>query len=215
MRKLNKKYNYPRFRGFTLVEIIVTLGVLSIVILGIYSFLVEIIKFQNFVSEQNAAISIARNGIEQIIQELREADISDTGAYPIALANAQELVFYSDIDNDLLTEKVRYFLDGINLKKGIIEATYDPLADPPYSYLGDEEIKNISLSVQNSAEPIFSYYNGDYPGDTINNPLPYPVNVTEVKLIKINLQININPYRVPDTYLLENYVQLRNLKENL
>lgn len=216
MRKRTNKFPLPLLnKGFTLIEVMVSIGVLGILLGVIYAFIIESYKFQSFVSEQNDAISIARDGVEELLYELRETDIADTGAYPIELANDQEFIFYSDVDTDILTERVRYFLEGTTLKKGVIEANYDAEADPPYDYNNPETITTVSTSVQNGSNPLFYYYNSNYPGDTVNNPLATPADPTEIKLIKINLQININPYRVPDTYLLENYVQLRNLKENI
>lgn len=203
-------------RGFTLVEIVIALGVFSFLIAGIYGFFVQSYKFQNFVSEQSDAISTARDGVEQLILEIRELGPADDGAYPIALADEQELIFYSDINANVLTERIRYFLDGTDLKRGVIEPTYDSEAEQPYVY--DESLETISVvarAVQNGVNPVFTYYNGDWPGDEENNPLAYPADLTEVKLINIQLDVNINPAKVPETYQLENYVQLRNLKENL
>ncbi len=217
MDKLNKMSHFqkqPR-KGFTLIEVVITLGILSFLMAGIYGFFIESYNFQTFVSEQNDAVSTARDGVEQLVYEIREAAPADTGAYTIELADEQELIFFSDVDADVLTERIRYFLDGTNLKKGVIEPTYDPLAEQTYAYDGTEVITTIGQAVQNGVTPIFTYYNGDWPGDIVNNPLSYPADPTEVKLIKIYLEVNINPAKVPETYQLENYVQLRNLKDNL
>lgn len=191
-------------KGFTLIEITVVLGIMVLIMGGMYSFLIESYNFQTFVSEQNDAIASARDGVETLVLEIREAADADTGGYPIETATEQEFIFYSDVDADALTERIHYYLDGTNLKKGVIEPSGDPLA-----YSDAETVSTISEAVQNGVNVIFTYYDGD----TV--ALSYPADPTEIKLVKINLEVNINPAKVPETYFLENYVQIRNLKDNL
>lgn len=202
-------------QGFTLIEVVIVLGITAVIIAGMYTFLIESYSTQRYISEQSEAINNARNGVEALVLEIREAADADTGAYPIETAEEQELIFYSDIDADVLTERIRYFLDGTNLQKGIIE----PLTVPPYTYEpSNEVISTITSSVQNDTVPIFTYYNGNYLTEDEaegENPLSYPADVTDIKLIKIFLEVNIDPTKVPETYELENYVQIRNLKDNL
>lgn len=66
--------------------------------------------------QQALAISEARRGIETMIKEIREAREGENGAYPVELAGDKEFIFYSDIDNDSKTERVRYFLGKIEEK---------------------------------------------------------------------------------------------------
>ena len=60
---------------------------------------------------------------------------------------------------------------------------------------------------------MFSYYNKDYPADTENNPVSTPADVSEIRLIKIFLKINIDPNRAPDNIQQETFVELRNLND--
>jgi hypothetical protein len=118
---------------------------------------------------------------------------------------------YLDVDKDGTTERVHYFLDQATdeLKKGIT----DPLATTPISYPAtDDSVSVITNYVINEAtDPVFYYYNENYPGDIVNNPLVSPVAVDQVRLIRVHLYVNINPVHAPDNINIESFADLRNL----
>ena len=198
-------------RGITLIEILLVIAIFTIVTIVIANFIRQGYRTYTFSDEQNEAIIQARQGVITMIKELRETAPGDDGNYPLQLAADQELIFYSDIDRDEVVERIHYFLDGTNFKKGITKPTGDPLSYPA----NDDKVTVLSQYVRNGALPIFIYYNGDYPTDTENNPLATPADVTTVRLIHLHLIINIAPNRAPTNYELESNVQLRNLKDNL
>jgi hypothetical protein len=199
-------------KSFSLIEAIVTIFIF-ILSLGLLSaFIINIYRAYGFNFEQIQAINEARKGIETMVKEIREARYGDDGSYPIEEAGDFQFIFYSDIDKDLVTERVRYFLDGTDLKKGVI----NPSGDPPQYNPADEIIAILSSNVRNGVPgPIFTYYNGDWPNDIVNNPLPTLTRLTETKLMHVYLIINVNPNRPPDDFELESDVQIRNLKTNL
>ena len=178
----------------------------------IWLFIKESYRIQNFSLGQTTAITEATRGVETMVKEIREALPADTGAYSIESADNFELIFYADYDRDQAIEKIRYFLVGSDFNKGVTEASGSPLAYLPE----DEIVTTISRYVRNEAdEPVFVYYNGDYPGDVINNPLSTPVDVVQLKLIHVYLKINVFPEQAPQDFELESDVQIRNLKDNL
>jgi hypothetical protein len=146
-----------------------------------------------------------------MVRELREARYGDDGSYILSDAQDQEIIFYSDIDTDNSTEKVRYYLNGTSLMKGVTESS----GDPP-SYGGAIEVTTLlSPYVRNGATPIFKYFNGDYPGDAVNNPLPTPSRLTDTKMVQVRLLVNVNVFLAPDSLEVISNVQIRNLKTNL
>ena len=191
--------------GFTIIEALVALGVFVMAILIITAFIINSYKLQNFTYEQSTAISEARRGIETMVKELRETLPGDTGAYPIELAETQEIIFYADFDRDDAIEKVHYWLDGSDFKKGVIEASGNPLTYNP----ANEQVETISRYVRNYEDAIFIYRDSDYIA------LNTPADPNEVKLINVYLKINMFENRAPMDYELESDVALRNLKENL
>jgi hypothetical protein len=126
------------------------------------------------------------------------------------LAADQEIIFYTNVDDDFEMEKVRYFLEGNELKRGVLNSSGDP---PEYS--GEEQVNLVIAYVQNQGNPIFYYYNGDWPADTANNPLPSPARLIDTKLMRVVLTINPRPSRPESQFTIESFAQIRNLKTNL
>lgn len=200
--------------GFTLVELVIALGIMTIVITIVSELLIEGVRIQDFLSQQTDATSAARKSFAVMTKQIREIADGDNGEYAIVEATASSFIFYSDIDADDATEQIQYFIDITDLKRIIIE----PIGEPAV-YLPENGVETvIAQHIVNdtySNTPLFVYYNGDYPGDIINNPLVDPVDITEVALVKIQLDINVNPNRIPDTTQLQTFIQIRNLKTNL
>jgi len=207
MIKINLKDNY----GLTLLEIVISIGLFVILIFAWDNFAIQSYRSASFGQEQLEAIRQAQNGIDTMAKEIRELSSAENGSYALELAGDQEIIFFSDIDQDVYTERIRYYLDGTDLKKGITEPSGNPLDYNP----DNEVVSIISTHVRNDTQPIFVYYNGEYPYDTINNPLPAPARLVETKLMHVFLRINIDPHRAPTDFDLETDVQLRNLKSNL
>lgn len=198
--------------GFTLLESIVAITIFVIATFIVMEYIVQGYKSNQFVIELSDAVEYAQKGIETMEKEIREASYADTGDFPIVDANNQSFTFYGDIDSDDNVEKVRYFLTGTNLIKGVTE----PTVTPPIEYLAiNEATSTISQYVNNGSDPIFYYYNGNYPADTTNNPLTTPSDVNVIKLVRLFLKINLVPARAPDDVILDIFVQMRNLKNNL
>ncbi len=198
-------------KGITLIETVVALGIFVIIVIAWNSVIVQSYRSAEFGRQQQDAIREAQKGIEIMTQELREMSTAENGAYALDTADDNQIIFYSDIDKDIYTERVRYWLDGTALKKGVVEPTGDPLN---YN-LNNEHIKIIANFINNGSHPLFTYYNEDYPYDEVNNPLPAPARLIDTKLIHIFLRVNIDPDVAPKDFDVESDVQLRNLKTNL
>jgi prepilin-type N-terminal cleavage/methylation domain-containing protein len=198
-------------KGFSLLEVLVTIAIFSLVALALNGFILGAYRAYYYNFKQIAAINEARRGIDIMIKEIRELKTGDDGSYAIAQAGDQQFIFYSDIDRDGVTEKVRYFLNNTDLSKGVIK----PTGDPPFYDGANETISVISQYVQNNTGPIFTYYNGDWPGDTTHNPLPTLTRLSDTKLMHVDLIINTEPSRPPGNFELQSDAQIRNLKTNL
>lgn len=176
-----KTENIKNQNGFTLIETLVLILVFSLAMGAITSFVYYAYRSSEYDFQQSQAIRNARQGIETMVREIREAQPADNGSYILEKADDQEFIFYSDIDKDTKVERVRYFLEDSIFKKGIVE----PTGAPPVYDLDTETISILSSYVCNDDLSIFTYYNGDWPGDEINNPLPTPTRLKETKLIHV------------------------------
>lgn len=198
--------------GVSLVETLIVIFAFALIMVSLNQFILSGYRAYNYNFQQTAAINEARRGIETMVKEIREAKSGDDGSYPLVEAGDSEFIFYSNIDSDSATERVRYFLDGTSLKKGVTE----PSGDPPQYNTANEKVATLSQYVRNGAStPIFTYYNGDWPGDTTHNPLPTLTRLSDTKLMDVKLIINIDPSRPPNNFTLESDTQIRNLKTNL
>lgn len=200
-----------RRHGFTLVEVIITVAMVSIIFVIASDFIINSMDAQRYISEQNDAIQESRTALKHMISEMREAVAADTGAYPIEMAADNEIIFYSDIDNDEVTERIHYWLVNEHIQRGVIEPTGVALA-----YIAENETTTTLVSsVRNSVtQPVFTYYDENYPADTVSNPLVAPVNPTDIRMVELGIFSNVDPIQIPDAHELRSRVHLRNLKEN-
>lgn len=104
----------PKKKGFTLIETLVTIAIFTLVLGAIFGSAIMIYRTAGFTWEQSVAIDEARRGIETMVKEIRAARMADDGSYPIEKAEDKEFIFYSDIDGDDKTERVRYFLGTVS-----------------------------------------------------------------------------------------------------
>ena len=186
--------------GFTLIETLVVMAIFSIVILLAGDFIITGFRSTTFNSEQETAIQNARRGMEIMTKEIRGANNSARGDYPLSTIEEHDFIYYSDVNDDGRMERVRYFLDDTLLKK----VTTPP--GPANGYTVPSATTTIAKFMNNQAETIFTYYNNDYIETS---------DLDSIRLINIKLKINVTPERAPNDYYVETDVHLRNLKDNL
>ena len=100
--------------GFTIIESLVTISIFVLILGAVMGFINLSYKTQDYAWQQSVAVDEARKGIETMVKEIREIRLGDDGSYYIEKAEDQEFIFFSDIDKDGATERVRYFLGNIN-----------------------------------------------------------------------------------------------------
>jgi hypothetical protein len=147
----------------------------------------------------------------QIMQELRNSVPSNTGGYALETAQAQQIVFYSNIDGGIDIERIRYFVQSGKLMKGVTKPTGSPLT---YN-LANENTYTVQNNIANGGNALFYYYNGSYAGTT-DNYLSQPVNVSQVTFVKLNMQVYHKGKATGTAYsTVIASASIRNLKTNL
>lgn len=196
-------------RAFTLVEVLVAAAILVLMMVSLTSLEQGIFSQNSFLQNKLLVDQGARSAERQFVSELRAAAPSDTGAYAIAAAASTSITFYSDVDGDGLHDRIRYFVAGNILKRGILKPTGSPLI-----YVDQNEtVAPLVYNLATSSPTIFSYYDENYAGTS--TPLNFPVDVSQIRLIKLTLALapNSNPSSTPAIYQSE--VVVRSLKDNL
>jgi type II secretory pathway pseudopilin PulG len=194
-------------RGITLVEVLVSIGIFSFLIIGITALLLTSWKYNQIVWEQLKTQNEGRKVIRDFVNDLRVASLSSIGAYPIESASSTEIVFYSNIDSDTLKERVRYFLSGRTLRKGVIKPTGSTLS---YNS-ANETFVDIAHDLVTSTV-LLSYYDSNFSGS--QTKLTSPIDVTKIRVVAISLTLEEDPNASPVPFFIESKVMLRNLKDN-
>lgn len=192
-----------RERGITLVETVVWVAVTTMIFVAIVQSVQVFYRTNTYAVEQGFAVSSAQRGIESMIKTVRESAYSSNGAYPIILMATSSFSIYADIDDDPFIERVRFFIEGNLLKRGVI----DPSGDPPV-YTNPETITTLSDYVRNVEKNVslFTYYD-------MNGLLMADLSkLAEVRFVEATIIVNINPYRLPNQFTLRSTAALRNLK---
>lgn len=193
-------------KGMTMVEMIVFIVVFSLVMGAILSSALFFYRTNRHIVEQAFAIESARKGVELMTRTVRETTFADDGSYPIISMSDEMFYIYSDIDRDDSVERLRYFLNGSDLRRGLTESS----GAPPVYDDADEVVTTVSDSVRNTitGTPVFTYF--DESGAEITDYADVP----DVAFVRIELIVNVNPLRVPDSFTLRSSASLRNIKED-
>ena len=91
-----------------MIEIILVMAISSIIIAALMRFMAVGYPLSRVVFLQASSTETARVQLKRLSKALRELRESDTGAYGLVVAEPQRIVFYSDVDSDDATERVRY-----------------------------------------------------------------------------------------------------------
>lgn len=194
-----------------MVELLITLFILSAVGLVASRVLGDTFVFSRFFSvsldHQFKGLKVLRS----FATEARSMSPSSLGAHPISDVGTSTFTFYADTDNDGFRERIRYYVEDTALKRGVIVPSGNPL-----SYDHPEVITDVIDHVQNTAaDPIFSYYDTDYDGASTTPALSDPVNIPDVRLIRVELILDDDLTTHPTSTTVTTHVTPRNLKDNL
>lgn len=202
----NRKVN----QGFTLIEVLVSSAILVILAVGFLG--LQYILSRNQVTAWNSYMSVEDSNVAMstMVKELRNATNSGNGSYLFDSLQNQEIIFYTDYDFDNQVERVRYILSGSQLRKGIIEPVGDPAVYNPVT----EKITVISEIIRNGSDPLFYYYNSDWPQDTINNPLSLTERIANTRVVKIYLKSSPRTDTTDFDYILESEIRIRMLQDS-
>ena len=196
-------------KGFTVMELLIVLGIFGLLVTAISWILVTSLRSNAVLWEQLATQSDGRRVLQQVVDDVRRAEPSSIGSYPIAYAASTTFTFYANIDTDAGRERVRFFLQTTTLYKGVINPSGAPL-----SYNEEDEIITvIAEDVKNIEEgnPVFWYYDEDYTGT--QEELNEPINVTDVRVVRVELELEEDPTQTPVPLHVESTVHIRNLKD--
>jgi prepilin-type N-terminal cleavage/methylation domain-containing protein len=201
-------------RGFTLVEVLVSIFIYSLIMLAVLEFL----RIAYLGSSQNPlaldSIDKLRSVTTSFDNEIRSAAAGADGSYPLGQASTTQIVFFTPFGTNSTSSvyRVRYFLATSTLYKGVTIPSGSPLS---YN-LANEVITPVLFSATSPTSSVFFYYDGSFNGVTSTQPLAQPVNITQVTYVQINLATQMKEIRnATSTFSIITGAAIRNLKTNL
>jgi len=201
--------NHKTKTGFTLVEILVSISIFVMVGLAIANYGRDIFSLNTSLQNSLTAQMDGRQVVKKLVAELRGASPSSLGAYPIETAGTSTLIFYSNVDSDAYKERIRYYVSGTTLRRGVIKPSGNPLTYPSGSETFSTIVRNVKVS---TSTPIFEYFDGNYAGTT--TPLVQPVTISSIRLIRTTVVIEADANKSPNPITITSQAMLRNLKDN-
>lgn len=209
--KMISKEKINKNSGFTIIEAIVAVTAISVLIFPITFLLITVFsgskqQYQSLENIDNARIVSSR-----FVNEIRSSVQGVDGAFAISYAGDQEIIFYSPWGTlDYSIKKIRYFVSDDNLYKGVTVPTGSPLS---YSS-SSENVIRVQSNLSTGGEPLFYYYDGNYDGSS--DPLSQPVNINNIKFVRMNLNIFKQSEKENNSiFSINTGATIRSLKENL
>ncbi len=192
-----------------MLEVIISVSIFLLVMGGITALFIFGFRSRAIIMEQLLTQTEGRAIVQNLVNELRSARQSSIGAYSIEKAVNNEIIFFSNIDADSYRERIRYFLDGTDLKKGVTKPTGNPMS---YN-TSTESVVIIAHDVINpTSTPVFKYYDQSYTGT--QDPLTMPVNITQIRIVNVHLIMEEDPNISPEPFVVQAKAEIRNLKNN-
>jgi len=178
-------------RGFTLVETVVVIALMSVIMVALGSLLVFFYKTNSYVYQQAIATIQARRGIDDAVHYVREAAYGTDGSYPIQNAATSTVTLSADVNNDNAPEIVTYRLANGTFSRTAVGAT--------------TLTTTLSTSVVNgTSTPIFRYF------DKAGAELAEPVDVSKIFSVTATLVTQVNTGKGSSAFTLSGRAQLRN-----
>jgi prepilin-type N-terminal cleavage/methylation domain-containing protein len=196
-------------RGVTLIELLIAMGISVLIAVLVTQFIGSITEYNQRFNRTLVGQRQAQQALQIMIPEIRSAGQSNIGNYPIEQAATSSFTFYSDIDQDGLFERVRYYLsaDGASFMKSTIKPSGEPLN---YS-TSSEKIRPVMAGMQMGTTSIFTYYDINSTS-TESSPIPSPIDILEIKTVNIRLLFNEGATSTPVIKGVENQATIRNLR---
>jgi prepilin-type N-terminal cleavage/methylation domain-containing protein len=200
--------------GFTVIELLLAMGIISVIGLGIVSFQIGLVRNTSIMQTTLSAQLQVRKTFQSFVSEVRTAERANGGAFPLLEVGTSTFTFFANVDEDSDIERIRYYVGTSTVASTTI--LYKEIVHPTGSVYAHrlsqvaQVVTNISFS---TSTPMFQYYDTNYAGTT--TALTFPVTNSSVRLVSFTLPIDVNGPRYSSVQSFTTQVAIRNLKDNL
>lgn len=192
----------------TMIEMLISIAIYLVLMLAVTAAVTSLYRQNAYAIEQAGEVSNARRGMAEWNRDVKEMITAEDGTYPVAVINEHTLGYYSDTDRDTSVEYVEYELSTTTLRKHTYNATGTP---PVYDLTTPDQSEILSKYVQNIAQSTSTFLYFDADGNQLSSTSP----LVDVRYIKAQFIVNIDPDRNPGEFMLRSSLAPRNLKDNL
>ncbi len=176
--------------GYTLVEMLVVVFILSIVLAVLYRGLDNMQIATQGSEERLTNLEEARVMMANVTKDLRTASRLDSGTSPFILANSREMIFYAYLGKTSGgPSRVRFYVDSTN--RLVEQVTAAGGTAPNYTYTGTP----VTRSVTNNIVPtgaIFKYHYFSNTSQTFVELASVPLSQTDrdrVQSVEITISV--------------------------
>jgi prepilin-type N-terminal cleavage/methylation domain-containing protein len=192
-------------RGFTLIEMLVTLAIGTIVLLGAYTLADAVGHAQTRISDRSESIARGRTAMEQLVQQLRSQVCLGPGYPAIAYGDANEVTFYADLADTTFVPQKRDIkfsaAAGTITETDYTGAVSSSTTGPPFTFSATPArtrviLDHVKAQVSGATTlPFFTYYSFDG-GNPVRpaNLLATPLGTTDIQRV---VQISVNFSALP------------------
>ncbi len=193
-------------KGFTLMEIVVVIGITGIVMAMISTLLTDSFRMQRVAVEKASVGEECQRALSGVEKDMISMIEGENGAFPLALAESNQIIFYSDTDLDGTVEKIKISKNSKIITKEIFEPVNEI-----YPESATNTVNISSHFSQEVGDNIFAYYGSDFSGT--QNPISDPISESDVRVAKISMICALEENVESNSKIVfSTLVKLRNLK---
>ncbi len=187
--------------GYTLIEMLIVLGITTLISLPLGTFYIKGIKGYAYLEAQSQTSTELSTLSQRVVKVIR-------GTTGILDAQPNTLTIYGYFSpQDTVIKKIRYFVSGSNLSIGV---TPPSGTAPNYTYPAANEVITVTrVDLAMGSNTLFSYY------DDVGNVLSGAYTVGQIKQIGFYVAANANSKQINVPISIQTRVTLRNFKTNL
>ena len=188
--------------GYTLIEMLVVIAITTMTLTAVTSAILYFYRSNTVIFNQAVAVESARRALSLASADIRGARYADDGSYPVSAIATSSFTFYGDQDGDGSAERLRYFLSGTSLMRGITHASGSPA-----TYATSSEILSaVGSDVRNTvlAIPVFRYYTATSSEITVFS------TTTALSYVTMTIIVDVDPAHSPSNYTLRTTATVRN-----
>lgn len=204
-----KQLHSLNHKGLTLVEVLVSVAIVSGVSMLLATLHVDLNRFTKRFNTALTSVDRAQRLLRPMTAEIRSASMSGLGAFPVAVAYPYEFAFYSDIDSDTYKEYVRYYLSGTTLYKEVIHQNTGTPPSYPTSGSTTAFIEGVQNETTNT--PLFRFFSNEYVSGSVSEITSADTDIDKIRMVRVSIVLQPQESVAPTT--LTSDVSIRNLKQ--